>query len=289
MIYIQVKAGLGNQMFEYAFGRSLSLDQNRPLALDLSWYENYAQRDTPRQFLLDKYKIQAHIATPEELAQFNTPFKKLYRKILRRLVYKKDNVFRKSERSASKEYFEGHWANEKYFKNHEDIIRQDFTLKKPLAPFSASVLSEISSYKEKGFETISVHVRRGDCVTNPHAANYQGTVDTSYYDNANEYFSKKFGADKLVFFIFSDDINWAKSNILTKAKTTYVSRPEIPDYEELHLMSSCDHHIIANSTFSWWGAWLNPSKDKIVTAPKQWLKDTSFDTSDVCPSSWIRI
>ncbi|MES3005356.1 MAG: alpha-1,2-fucosyltransferase [Patescibacteria group bacterium] len=289
MIYIQIKAGLGNQMFEYAFGRALSLEQGKPLALDLSWYDNHAGRDTPRKYLLDKYNIQARIAVPREIEKFNTPLKKLLRKIYRRLVYKKDNVYRASLMKSRGSYFEGHWANERFFKKHKDVIRADLSLKYPLTAFSSSVLSEIKTYKEKGFATVSVHVRRGDCVTNPHAASYQGTVDTSYYDKSYEYLVEKFGEEKLVFFIFSDDIEWARANVLTKAKTTCVSRPEIPDYEELYLMTQCDNHVIANSTFSWWGAWLNANPDKIVIAPKQWLKDTSFDTSDVCPKEWVRI
>lgn len=293
MIYIQIKAGLGNQMFQYAFGRALSIEQNRPLALDISWYENHAKRDTPRQFFLDKYNIVAKIAETSELEKFNTPLRKLYRKIVRRMIYKKDNVFRPAELKSQASYFEGHWSNEKYFKPHRDTIRKDLSLKNPLSLASSSVIARMDELRGNGTEIISVHVRRGDCVTNVHAASYQGTVDTSYYDKSHQYFAQKIAPEKIAYFVFSDDIEWAKKNVLIDMKTTYVSRPasetQIPEYEELHLMSLCDHHIIANSTFSWWGAWLDPKPNKIVIAPKQWLKDTSFDTSDVCPPEWIRI
>lgn len=289
MIYVQIKAGLGNQMFEYAFGRAISFEQNRPLTLDTSWYSNHAKRDTPRLFLLDKYNINAKIAVPEELLKFYTPIRKLFRKIHRRFIYKKDNVFNPNELKSSRDFFEGHWSNEKYFKKYADIIRSDLSLKNPLTSPSNAVFHEIKSAEQNNQVAISVHVRRGDCVTNTHAASYQGTVDTGYYDKSAEYFEKKFGQDRLNFFVFSDDIDWAKKNVLTKFKTIYVSNPKIPDYEELHLMSSCNHHVIANSTFSWWAAWLNPDKNKVVIAPKQWLKDTSFNTSDVCPAEWIRL
>lgn len=289
MIYVQIKAGLGNQMFEYAFGRALSLETNRPLSLDLSWYGNTAKKDTPRLFLLDKYNIQAKLATTEELLNFNTPVKKLFRKISRRLKYKKDFIFNPSEMKSSTSYFEGHWANEKYFKKFQDVIRNDLSLKNPLTPLSQQISEAIESNKSNGMTTVSIHVRRGDCVTNTHAASFQGTIDTSYYDKSYDVLSQKFGSKKIMLYIFSDDINWARENVLVSKNATYVSKPEIPDYEELVLMSQCDHQIIANSSFSWWAAWLNPKNDKIVIAPKQWLKDTSFDTSDVCTPSWIRI
>lgn len=289
MIYVQIKAGLGNQMFEYAFGRALSLEKKEPLSLDLSWYQNAAKKDTPRLFLLDKYNINANVASNEELSKYNTTFKRLYRKVIRRFKYKKDYLYNPSEMNSGSSYFEGHWANEKYFKKYANIIRSDLSLKNPLSDSANSVSEEIKDLKNKGLVSVSVHVRRGDCVTNQHAASFQGTVDTSYYDKSLDYLSAKFGKEKLVFFVFSDDINWAKENILKGKNTKYVSNPGISDYEELHLMSLCDHHIIANSSFSWWAAWLDSKDDKIVIAPTQWLKDTSFNTSDVCPKEWIRI
>lgn len=288
MIYVQIKAGLGNQLFQYAFGKAKSLEQKRPLALDISWYSNMSPKDTPRTFLLDKYNIDAHIASPEELKPFYTPIKKLYRKICRRLSYKKDNLFHPTELASTADFFEGHWANEKYFKKYANTIRKEIT-PKTLSSAAAVMIAEIDSNAQGGMIPILVHVRRGDCVSNPYAASYQGTMDTSYYDEAREILSSKFDKEKLVFFIFSDDIGWAKENLLKDAKRVFVSRPEIADYEELYIMSKCQHFIIGNSSFSWWGAWLSPSPSKVVIAPRQWLKDTSFDTSDVCPSDWIRI
>jgi hypothetical protein len=289
MIYVQIKAGLGNQMFQYAFGRAKSIDQNRPLVLDVSWYGNYAKRDTPRDFILDKYNIQARIADDAELVKFNNPIRRFIRKISLRLSAKKNNAFRPSEARSRREYFEGYWSNQGYFKNHAETIRNDLTLKNPLSPATISIVKQMDENRVRGIDNISVHIRRGDCVTNVHAASYQGTVDTSYYDESHRYFAEKIGPEKIAYFVFSDDIQWARENVLIDMNTTYVSNPDIPDYEELHLMSLCSHHIIANSTFSWWGAWLDSKPNKIVIAPKQWTKDTSFDNSDVCPPEWIRI
>ena len=289
MIYVQIKAGLGNQMFQYAFGRALSIKRNEPLALDISWYENQSAKDTRRSFLLDKYPISARIASAEELKIYKKPWRMLLRKILRRLNYKKDFIFHPSLFKSKQNYFEGHWSNEKYFKKYEEIIRKELIPIPPLSFEAETLYREIKELISQGIIPISIHVRRGDCVTNPHAANYQGTVDTTYYDKAYEYIASKFNKDKIVFFLFSDDIEWAKNNILPYAKKIFVSCPEIPAYEEAHLMSKCTNHIIANSSFSWWSAWLNPNPEKIVIAPARWLKDTSFDTSDVCPEEWIRI
>ncbi len=288
MFYVQIKAGLGNQLFQYAFGRALSLEQDRPLGLDISWYTNSSNKDTPRLFLLDKYNIKAHIAQNEEILNFYTPAKKLFRKIYRRLTYKKDHIFHPHELKSKSSFFEGHWINEKYFRKYADIIREDIQPKN-MSSASKAMLLEIDSNKGKGLIPISIHVRRGDCITNPHAASYQGTVDTSFYENAYEYLATKYDKKLFLFYIFSDDIEWARSNILANQKRVFVSNPEIADYEELYLMSKCEHHIIANSSFSWWGAWLNPSTKKTVIAPRKWLKDTSFDTSDVCPAEWVRL
>lgn len=288
MVYVQIKAGLGNQLFQYAFGRAVSIEQKKPLVLDTSWYSNHIQKDTPRAFLLDKFNINARVATDEELKKFYTSFKKLYRKIYRRLIYKKDYLFHPKELRVTSSFFEGHWANEKYFKKYASIIREEIVPKK-ISPASETILSEISSNKTNDLIPVSVHVRRGDCVTNPHAASYQGTIDTSFYEAAYTHLSSKYKKDSFLFYIFSDDIDWAKANILKETQRIFVSRPEITDYEELYIMSKCEHHIIANSSFSWWGAWLNPSQTKIVIAPNKWLKDTSFDTSDACPAEWVRL
>lgn len=287
-LYVQIKAGLGNQMFQYAFGRALSLRKKAELALDTEWYVNQAPQDTQRLFELNKYRIKARISESEELAPFKKKWLILLRKIKRRLAYKKDFVYHQNEAHSDDTYFEGHWSNEKYFREFGDIIRDDLTPAEPLGRVSSDILSQIQEAGRSG-AAVSIHVRRGDCITNPHAAAYQGTVDTSYYDSAIEYIFTRFPKERCVFFIFSDDIEWAAEHIQTHTKTVYVSRTDIPDYEELHLMSRCAHHIIANSSFSWWAAWLNPDPEKIVIAPKRWLNDSSFDTRDVCPPEWVRL
>lgn len=289
MIIIQLKGGLGNQMFQYAFGRAKSIEKKAPLLLDLSWFSDHSEKDTSRKYMLDKYNIKAEIADAFTLEEFNTKIKKIYRKVIRRLLYKKDYVFHPNKLKSGSAYHEGNFPNEKYFKHHKEVIQTDLSLKNPLSPATNEVADQIKKNRTNRIESISVHIRRGDYIQNKYAADSHGTLDGHYYNEAHNLLTQKIGQEKLAYFVFSDDIEWAKENILIDMNTTYVSNPEIPDYEELHLMSLCDHHIIANSTFSWWGAWLNPNPDKIVIAPKKWLADSSFDTRDVCPQDWIRL
>ena len=134
-----------------------------------------------------------------------------------------------------------------------------------------------------------MHVRRGDYANDPNTNKYWGTCGIEYYLEALKYITSKAGNNSMYIFIFSDDIEWVKENMPLQYAATFVSSPEIKDYEELILMSQCDHHIIANSSFSWWGAWLDPKSDKIVIAPKRWTIKDEKNFRDIVPSSWIRI
>lgn len=289
MLIIRLKAGLGNQMFQYAFGRVLSLQRNEELFLDLSAYENIADRDTPREYKLDNFNIKAKKASQEQVAPYITKLQILKRKIERNLFYRNNYKYHRYITNSKSEYFEGWWQNEEYFVHHADIIRSELSLKEPLSTPARSISQSIDGAQKEGSITVSIHVRRGDYVTNPFAATFHGVVDIAYYEKAIAEMHSRFPEKKLVFFIFSDDINWARENIIKNENSVYVSGPDIAYYEEIHLMSLCDHHIIANSSFSWWGAWLNPKQSKVVIAPSKWANDTSIDTSSATPPSWIRI
>lgn len=289
MIILRLKAGLGNQMFQYAFARSLSLRRNEELLLDLSSFKNMAARDTSRSYLLKHFKIKENFATPEQIAPFVTKFSILKRKIERNLFYRQNYRFYRYIANSKQTYFEGWWNNEEYFNDHSDVIRSEFALKEPLSTPSRSVAQSIIGAQAEGSLAVSLHVRRGDYISNPIAAEFHGAMKTEYYDRAVSEMQSKFPNKKLTFFIFSDDIEWARKNVKPKENTVYVSGPDIADYEEIHLMSLCDHHIIANSSFSWWGAWMNPKYDKVVIAPKKWVTKSSVDTSEATPPKWIRL
>ena len=292
MIYVKIKAGLGHQMFQYAFGRALSLRRKELLVLDTSWYGHQKDRETIRTYDLDKYKIVARVATPDEIAPFNTKFQLFQRKILYyfgRLIGKSEYVYYPKLARSNAKYFEGHWVTEKYFLEFADTIRNELSLSKPLGSSAHQFEQKILNDKSTGKIPVSLHVRRGDVITNPYAVKFQGALETVFYKDACEYLFARFPKEYLKFYVFSDGVEWARSNIVTGGETEFVSNPQISDHEEIYLMSICSHHIVANSSFSWWGAWLNPNKDKIVIAPKKWLADSSFKTTDAVPPEWIRM
>ena len=186
--------------------------------------------------------------------------------------------------NPKKSYFIGFWQSEKFFKNIEKIIRKEFTLKNPLSNYANVVFEKIKSTPISA----SLHIRRGDYVLEPHTNAYHGVCGLDYYQKAYEELVKKINSPFEIF-VFSDDIEWVKENLRLPGKMHFVSNPNIPDYEEMFLMSCCTHNIIANSSFSWWGAWLNPNKNKIVIAPKQWFANKNEDAKDIVPESWIKI
>jgi hypothetical protein len=289
MLCVKIKAGLGNQMFQYAFGRALSLRRKEPLSLDTSYYNHQPERDAKRTFILDHFNIQADIADEDLSKKFNTGLRILLRKISRRIKKIDGYTYYPSIAHSKSIYYEGYWANEKYFLEYADIIRKDLSLKNPMRPAAQKIASEIASCDSKNETSVSLHIRRGDFVSNPHSSAYNGLLEIPYYEKALQLLTSKYQKKNIHIFIFSDDIAWTKENLKISYPMNFVSSPDIADYEEIILMSDCSHHIAANSTFSWWGAWLNPHKDKIVIVPKQWLLNQTTDDIDLIPPEWIQI
>ncbi len=292
MTILKLQAGLGNQMFQYAYARRLALETNSELKIDLWWYTNQAKIDTQRTYGLSDFNIQESFATEKEVHLYHSLAYRLYRKVKknieRRIFNRSDFVYYpiKPKKNA---YLEGFWNSEKYFKKYEDIIRKELSLKTELGNEAKLIQNEIINSTKT---TVLIHIRRGDYILNPHASTFHGVKDVSYFENALQTLKSKLGEveQHIHIFVVSDDITWAKENVnFGTSSVTFVSRPEIKDYEEIHLMSLCQHFIISNSTFSWWGAWLSTSKNKIVIGPKQWVNDPSIDTRDVMPPEWIRV
>jgi hypothetical protein len=180
-------------------------------------------------------------------------------------------------------YLEGYWQTEKYFKDIKEIILRDFTIVEEPDPRNKTMADQI-----RGSESVSIHVRRGDYVTNPTTNAYHGTCSEDYYKKAIQIIKNR--VHKPQFFIFSDDLTWVREHLDIGYPTVFVdfNGPD-KDYEDLRLMSLCQNHIIANSSFSWWGAYLGSDPGKIVIAPKRWFKKTDIITSDLLPESWIQL
>ncbi|HAO65044.1 TPA: alpha-1,2-fucosyltransferase [Candidatus Taylorbacteria bacterium] len=285
MIISHLGGGLGNQIFQYAIGRKLSIKNNDTLKLDISAYTE----KNPRAYGLAHFKIVENIATPEEIKRTKLPFgilSRLYRAFKARIL-KIRNVRYKPRvlNKTGNVYLSGFWQSEKYFSDIADTIRNDLTLKDRMASAASFAAEAI----QKTPVSVSVHVRRTDYVSDK----YFVTCSPEYYQTAISRLSKQLPggqADQIQLFIFSDDIEWVKQNMHFDYPITYISNPSIiQDYEELVLMSKCSHHIIANSSFSWWGAWLNPNPNKIVIAPSKWFNTNPSTYRDVVPYSWIKI
>jgi len=295
MIVIKLMGGLGNQMFQYSFGRKISILKDINLKLDISFFKEQKLR----KFELNNFKLNFEIASRKEIDEFKNVsrlihfipdkvkiFIENYIPLKFRKYLKERNFFLEKKVSglSANVYLEGFWQSEKYFRDIRNILIEDFSPLLPIDEYNRKYIELISDV-----DSISVHIRRGDYVLNPETLNYHGICDIKYYDSAISYFLKN--VKRPHFFIFSDDIEWAKKNIIINSPVKYIENnySNNKNYMDLILMKNCKHNIIANSSFSWWGAWLNTNPDKIVTAPKKWFNAPNIDTKDLIPESWIKI
>ena len=184
-------------------------------------------------------------------------------------------------------YLEGYWQSEKYFIEISDIIRKEFSLTKNILS-AMSKGTENLAQKISSMKSVSVHIRRGDYVNEAKTTKMHGFCTSDYYNKAIEVLSSKIINPH--FFIFSDDVEWVEKSFFQTYPITNVSRiTEVDPIQDLYLMSLCQNHIIANSTFSWWGAWLSGNQKKIVCAPSKWFHDKNINTQDLLPGAWIKI
>lgn len=292
MVISQLIGGLGNQMFQYAAGRSLALKLGTQLHLDISGFASYGLH---QGFELKRiFDCTAEIAAEREVRNIlgwqYSPI------ALRVLSSHRFALFRRKgfvvephfqywhglSNLASESYLVGYWQSEKYFSDVTAQIRQDFTFKLPINGLNAAVAKQISP-----INAVSLHVRRGDYVNNPITTATHGLCSLDYYRNAIRYLAAH--TTHPHFFVFSDDIAWVKENLPIDFPHRYVDHNHgAESYNDMRLMSLCRHHIIANSSFSWWGAWLNPNMDKIVVAPTHWFANET-NTEDLIPKSWVRL
>lgn len=295
MIIVKLIGGLGNQMFQYAVGRRTAYVNHTELKLDITGYENQ-KGITPREYMLHVFNIRGNFATLDEIQDIQKQSRGFFFKYFPRLTSKIIPYYRQAYirqrylqfdpnilKVSDNTYLEGHWRSEKFFQDIEDIIRQEFTFKKRL-----DEKNKINIYKIMNSNSISIHVRRGDYVNDNKTNKRHGVCNLNYYKEAINVILNKISNP--TFFIFSDDSGWVKQNLKLSYPNIIVDcNFQKKDYEDLRLMSLCKHNIISNSSFGWWGAWLNQNPNKIVIAPKKWFKEPSINTKDVIPKSWLKI
>ncbi len=295
MIITNVFGGLGNQMFQYAAGRSLALRTGSELRLDYGdWGANrHAQHngfELPRIFSLPTELASAEESKKVLGLQANFYLRRIFKN--RRMAKLRTRSFvvephyhywPEFERIGAPAYLHGFWQSERYFDEVSDRIRADFAFKEPDSDENRAWLSKMRSTR-----SVSLHVRRGDYVSNTAASQYHGTCSPAYYSAAVDYIARREPDAEL--FVFSDDIEWARSNLDLKLPAHYIFNNSGPSsYVDMQLMSNCAHNIIANSSFSWWGAWLNFNKDKIVVSPSRWFADQRVQAGDLYPPGFVRI
>jgi hypothetical protein len=294
MVIVRLTGGIGNQMFQYAAARRVSWVNNTPLFLDLGWFQESGWW-TRRKYELDAFRIAGETPPPAAVRALKSRRQNpLFRRLplfLKRAIFhtRQTHIIEKSYNFdpdilnlREDVYLDGYWQSEKYFSDIESVIRYEFSFRANPAEPNRRILDHIASC-----ESVSIHIRRGDYVTLPEANAFHGLCPAAYYQSAVDQISRQVG--KPVFFVFSDDIVWARENLDLGFETRFMDQndPERGD-EDLRLMSACRHHIIANSSFSWWGAWLCNNPQKIVYAPRRWF-DKDIDTPDNLPTSWIRL
>lgn len=294
MVVVQLTGGLGNQLFQYAAAKALSLHHNTDLLLDVSSFlrEELPDLEVPRDFELYHFEgvKEKTIQAPELAADKKFSFlteKRLERLLpkYRRGVFKEpfyhfDPNFFKSRQSV---FLKGGWQSFKYFSKYSPEIISALQLKNSLI---SNVVKGEPVNKNDG--VVSVHVRRGDYLRKPIILEWHGIMGKEYYAEAFEQIAKKTSIKKV--FYFSDEPEWVASELLPLMPGEIISNKiTASQYEDFYLMQHCSHNIVANSSFSWWAAYLNPNPDKIVIAPQHWFNKAPYDTKDLIPESWIRI
>lgn len=267
MIITKLIGGIGNQMFQYAVARRLALAHQVTLKLDITAFEEY----TLRSYYLNYLGISGQIATPEEIG------------MMKAIRHEKEAYYHFDPtvlRLPGDVYLEGYWQTEKYFKDIAPVIQEEFQVRDPLSGTNRRLAEAI-----RESEAVAVHFRRGDYVTNPLTHQYHGVCPLEYYQRAFRQLASQVPDPH--FFIFSDDPQWVNEQVRWEVPFTVVAtNPPEQSHEDLRLMSLCKHHIIANSTFSWWGAWLAIYPQKRVYAPRQWFYKANLYTRDLIPESW---
>lgn len=289
MVVTKLIGGLGNQMFQYAVARRLAYFAGVQVKLDISGFREY----TLRSFALNHFNIKADIAQDDEIDQLRRregkicgALKRCFGRRAARNPVVKEKSFRFDPTILNLKpnvYLEGYWQSDRYFKDIRKVVQDDLRVITTPDETNRRIVEEIS-----GVEAVSVHVRRGDYISNPATNAYHGVCSLDYYRKATATLAS--AVPNAHFFVFSDDPQWARDHFRFGLPMSYVTHngPE-QHYEDFRLMSMCRHHIIANSSFSWWAAWLSDNYAKTVIAPETWFKRKEIDTSDLMPEDWIRL
>ena len=274
-IKLKLTGGLGNQMFQFAAGYSVAKRKNVDLYLDLSWYNRRnIHNGFELEYVFNIFKRVGFVNNPFSLKQFLSKIDFTYK------IYDEPHFHYTSEITNIPDhcFIRGYWQSEMYFKEYTEEIKKIFRFEKILDEENTKIANDILNNK-----SISLHVRRGDFLLKK---NHNHNVNlTKYYSDAINQISKNFYKPK--FFIFTDDPTWVAQNfsIISNFKIVNANKSN-NSFLDMYLMSLCKGNIIANSSFSWWGAWLNDNNNKIIFAPQKWFNDKSIKTNSLFLKTW---
>lgn len=286
MIVTRLIGGLGNQMFQYAAGRALAKRLDVDLYIDRRAFEDYQTHAFGLQHFAAKLLDAAPRNLPglqreSRLNRWLRPFSGGAVKVVVESAFTFDPAILALSDGT---YIDGYWQSEQYFVDVVQTIRDDFRIATLPSAENKEWMEKIRSVL-----SVSLHVRRGDYVSNTSASAVHGTCDLDYYRRSVNEVAQRVGSD-IELFVFSDDPDWVAENLRLQYPAHFVRHNNADtSYEDLRLMSACRHHIIANSTFSWWGAWLDPRLDSVVVAPQQWFRTDKLDARDLVPARWVRV
>ena len=281
-VYVRLLGGLGNQLFQYAMGRALADARQVELVLDPRFI---LRKGCISGLAIDEFAIRARYLTDTEAAYFKEPIWKLSRALRRQinpwLGYYHETVhsFDAAALAQSLEVMlSGFWQSERYFSNYGHQLRTDLVLKSQMPSAAVKLATQMASGP-----SVAMHVRRGDYLTDPKALVKHGVTSAHYYQTALQLMIEKLGDVDL--YVFSDDPDWVRTNI-QHPKIIFVSDFGFSAEQDLWLISACQHQIIANSSFSWWGAYLNDYASKIIVAPQPWFDAKHMAQQDIIPADW---
>jgi hypothetical protein len=295
MVIVKLQGGLGNQMFQFAIASILSLENKSKMKVDNRFFENKEKMVgfTPRQFELSVFNNSYHVATLKEIKSFAILSK--FNQLRQNYGLNYPKVFiepflgynHSVLQLQSPVYLDGYFQSYRYFEGYEDFIKDKFSFSKANLDQKNRQLLRVLNNNE----TVAVHIRRGDYVNDKLTQQFHGNCSKEYYLEAINRMEQK--SKGLTYVFFSDDIDWVKeefADLLVK-KLFVDENKGSESWKDMFLMTFCSHNIIANSSFSWWGAWLNSFSEKTVIAPKKWFlnSDANEKTNDLIPESWLRI
>lgn len=290
MVVVRLLGGLGNQLFQYSLGRNLAKKLDTDLKMDITGFQTFYKL---HKYSLWSLNIMEDIASAGDLSLFTsgtgsviTKLKTRLKKGMNRYVYFKEPFFHYCKEVfdlSGNVLIDGYWQSEKYFSEIREIILAECSVKTEADGLDKKYAGEMTACN-----SISMHIRRADYVTDSGTSQIHGACSLEYYHRAVKFISEKISDP--VFFIFSDDHQWVKDNIRLDYPVKYVDH-NLADknFEDLRLMNTCKHNIIANSSFSWWGAWMNTNPEKIVVSPVKWFNQLDVNTEDIYPQSWVKL